>query len=55
MTLSKAYTYLSERGFLLHRMGKEYMITNFRGGRCFKGNLAELKSHLKLTYYGEPR
>jgi hypothetical protein len=55
MTATKAYSYLAARGFLLHRMGGgQYMITNFRGGRCFKGSLTELKSHLKDTYYGEP-
>jgi hypothetical protein len=53
-TATKCYEYLAARGFLLHRMGKEYMITNFRGGRCFKGTLAELKLHLKDVYYGEP-
>ena len=55
MTATKAYSYLADRGFLLHHMGKgEYVITNFRGGRCFKGKLTELKNHLKETYYGEP-
>jgi hypothetical protein len=54
MTAAKAYTYLAARGFLLHRMGSEYRITNFRGGQCFKGNLASLKEHLASTYYGEP-
>ena len=54
MTATKCYEYLANRGFLLHHMGKEYMITNFRGGRCFKGTLAELKVHLKDAYYGEP-
>lgn len=53
-TADKCYHYLAERGFLLHRMGKEYKITNFRGGQCFFGNLQELKEHLKDTYYGEP-
>lgn len=53
-TADKCYQYLSARGFLLHRNGKEYTITNFRGGRCFRGNLAELKTHLKEAYYGEP-
>jgi hypothetical protein len=54
-TATKCYEYLAARGFLLHRMKKEYMITNFRGGRCFKGSLVELKQHLKDTYYGEPK
>jgi hypothetical protein len=55
MTAPKAYRYLAERGFLLHRLeGRMYMITNFRGGRCFKGTLQELKQHLTDTYYGEP-
>ena len=53
-TATKCYEYLAARGFLLHRMDKEYMITNFRGGRCFKGTLVELKAHLKDAYYGEP-
>jgi hypothetical protein len=55
MSAPKAYKFLAERGFLLHKLqDKEYMITNFRGGRCFKGSLNELKEHLKHTYYGEP-
>ena len=54
-TANKCYEYLAARGFLLHRMEKEYMITNFRGGRCFSGNLTELKAHLSDTYYGDPR
>lgn len=53
-TADKCYEYLAARGFLLHRNGKDYFITNFRGGRCFSGNLKELKEHLKDTYYGEP-
>ena len=56
MTATKAYDYLAARGFLLHRLaGKTYRITNFRGGKCFEGALAELKAHLKVTYYGEVR
>jgi hypothetical protein len=54
-TATKCYEYLAARGFLLHRMAKEYKITNFRGGCCFKGSLVTLKQHLKDTYYGEPR
>ena len=54
-TARKCYEYLAARGFLLHRMEKEYMITNFRGGCCFRGNLTELKAHLSDTYYGDPR
>ena len=53
-TAHKCYEYLAARGFLLHRNGKDYFITNFRGGRCFSGNLKDLKEHLKDTYYGEP-
>lgn len=56
MSATKAYKYLSARGFVLHQLEAGiYMITNFRGGRCFKGTLAELKAHLKDTYYGEPQ
>lgn len=53
-TSAECYQYLASRGFLLHRTGKNYVITNFRGGRCFTGNLAQLKQHLQDFYYGEP-
>jgi DNA-binding transcriptional regulator YhcF (GntR family) len=53
-TATKCYEYLAARGFLLHHTGKEYFITNFRGGKCFTGTLSELKLHLKDEYYGEP-
>lgn len=53
-TAAKCRQYLTERGFLLHHTANGYFITNFRGGKCFSGTLAELKSHLQDEYYGEP-
>jgi len=56
-TVEQIRTFLTEKGFLLAQRrndGSRWMITNFRGGKCFDGTLSELKAHMNdpWVFYG---
>lgn len=56
-TVDQIRAFLTDKGFLLAQRrdnGARYMITNFRGGKCFEGTTAELKAHMNdpWVFYG---